>query len=82
MVAVEAFAGVWQYFVDLPSMRAEIATGKVALPHDLQTGLGAARIAGNLVWGSFSNPNSLAGYLLIGIFLLLGMLWRRDPKAG
>jgi O-antigen ligase len=80
MSAVEAFAGIWQYYIDLPQMRVELAKGSVALPQDLQTGLGAARIAGNLVYGTFANPNSLAGYLLVGIFLLLGLLWS-DPRT-
>ena len=81
MAAVEAFAGVWQYYIDLPYMQAEVAKGKVALPQDLQTGLGAARIAGKLVYGTFANPNSLAGYLLIGIFLLVGLLWSGSRSA-
>ncbi len=77
MCAVEAFAAIWQCIIDLPQLRVQIANGKVALPHELQTGLAAARIAGNLGYGSFANPNSLAGFLLIGIFLLLGLLWSR-----
>lgn len=78
MMAVEAFAGVWQRYVDLPRMRVEVANGNVSLPTELQSGLGLARMGGNQVYSTFANPNSLAGYLLVGIFLLLGLLWRRN----
>ena len=76
MAAVEAFAGCWQRFVGLPLLQAQVATGAIPLPEKMKSGLGLARLAGLLGFGSFENPNSLAGYLLIGLFLLLGVLWR------
>src|SRR5262249_19193562 len=78
MCSVEALAGVWQRLIDIPTIHKAVSTGEVDLPEQLRSGLGVARIQGNLAWGSFQNPNSLAGYLLIGMFLLAGLLLRRS----
>ena len=73
MVAIEAFDGVWQYFVDLPRMREEIRHGTALLPEVLQSKLGLDRFHSENVFGTFGNPNSLAAYLLVGIWLLAGL---------
>ena len=86
MAAVEAFVGVWQGLVDLPRLRMEVESGKVALPESLQSTVGIYRLKGEDIFGTFGNPNSLAAYLLMAIFLLAGLLYsgnttsERSPK--
>jgi O-antigen ligase len=74
MIAVEAFHGIWQYKVDLPRLRQMVASGRIELPADMQSGAGIARLGGDRIFATFANPNSLAGYLLIGIFSLAGII--------
>lgn len=84
MIAVEAFAGVWQRYVDLPRLWREVAAGRERLPDALGSSMGQARLYGDDIFGTFANPNSLAAYLLVGIFLLLGLAWphlARPPIA-
>jgi O-antigen ligase/tetratricopeptide (TPR) repeat protein len=75
MAAVQAFAGIWQYYIDLPRLQADVRMGKEALPMQLQTTRGLARFGGTDVFGTFGNPNSLAAFLVAGIWLLAGLVW-------
>jgi len=83
MAAVEAFTGVWQYWVDLPRLWRDVAAGTETLPEGLQSAMGLARFHGDNVFGTFINPNSLAAYLLIGIWLAAGLAvdGRADEKT-
>lgn len=80
MVAVEAFAAVWQRYVDLPSLWHDIRAGRERLPEALESSLGQYRLYGHDVFGTFGNPNSLAAYLVMGVFLVAA-LWHRQPLA-
>ena len=73
MAAVEACAGLWQHYVDFPQMWRHAASGALALPETLQSSAGQARFKGARIFASFINPNSLAAFLLIGIWLLAGL---------
>jgi len=75
MVAVQSFAGVWQYYIDLPRLQADVRIGKETLPLQLQTARGLARFGGTDVFGTFGNPNSLAAYIVAGFWLLAGVCW-------
>ena len=75
MVAVQAFAGIWQYYIDLPRLQADVRLGKETLPLQLQTARGLARFGGTDVFGTFGNPNSLAAYIVAGFWLLVGVCW-------
>ena len=77
MVVVEAFSAVWQVFVELPRMRHQIAMGELIAPDALNSKIGLDRLNGDDAFATFGNPNSLAAYLLVGFFLLLGHAW--DP---
>ena len=77
MVAVEAVAGIYQIYFDLPRLRQEVAAGQTTLPEVLQSKQGLDRFYGDEAFGTFGNPNSLAGYLLVGILLLAGLSWER-----
>ncbi len=77
MVVVEAFSAVWQVFVELPRMRHQIAIGELIAPDSLNSKIGLDRLNGDDAFATFGNPNSLAAYLLVGFFLLLGHAW--DP---
>ncbi len=77
MAAVEAFAGLWQVFVDLPHLRSQIKAGLEIMPDELNSKIGLDRLNGDDAYVTFGNPNSLASYLLVGFFLLLGHAW--DP---
>ncbi|MCY3018093.1 MAG: hypothetical protein NTW87_03555 [Planctomycetota bacterium] len=78
MIAVEAFAALWQRYVELPRLWAEVKAGREVLPEALQSAMGQARLYGDDAFGSFGNPNSLAAYLLVGTWLLPGLCWPRE----
>jgi len=75
MVFVEAAFGVWQYLIDLPRLQQQISSGEELLPESLQGALGLARVRGTDVFGTFGNPNSLAAYLVAGMWLAIGFVW-------
>lgn len=75
MVAVEAADGLWQSYVGWARLRREIDSGAVVLTDALAAKIGLDRINGDDAQATFGNPNSLAAYLLVGFFLLLGHSW-------
>jgi len=75
MVAVEAADGLYQSYIGFARLRQEIDGGTLVLPEDLKSNLGLNRIGGDDAQATFGNPNSLAAYLLVGFFLLLGHAW-------
>jgi len=80
MVVVEAFAAVWQHYVDLPTLWGEVRAQREQLPESLESTSGQFRLFGDEVFGTFGNPNSMAAYLLVGLWLLAGLCWR--PAGG
>ena len=72
LAAIEAFAAIWQIHVDLPRLRAQIESGELPLIDSLKGKIGLDRLYGDNAFGTFGNPNSLAGFLLLGFLLLLG----------
>jgi O-antigen ligase/tetratricopeptide (TPR) repeat protein len=81
MIVVEAIAGIWQSRVDLPWLQYEINIGREQVPESLQGAVGLARLYGTDAFGTFGNPNSLAAYLLVGIWLAFGLTWPRLGKG-
>jgi O-antigen ligase/tetratricopeptide (TPR) repeat protein len=75
MIVVEALAAIWQRYVDLPWLHQQVAAGREMLPTQLQSTAGLLRFQGTDVFGTFGNPNSLAAYLVIGVWLLAGLTW-------
>ncbi|MGD0090225.1 MAG: O-antigen ligase family protein, partial [Planctomycetota bacterium] len=80
MAVVEAFAAVWQHYVDLPAMWREIRERRELLPETLESTSGQYRLYGDEVFGTLCNPNSLAAYLVVGLWLLAGLCWK--PAGG
>lgn len=74
MGAVEVFFGAWLRWVQLPQDRALVAAGKLPLTGILQSQQGRARLESNEIFGTFDNPNSYAAFLLLALFVHLG-LW-------
>ena len=72
IVVVEAFAAIWQVYVDMPRFRQQVAGGEVVLPDSFNSKIAIDRLNGDDAYVTFENPNSLAGFLLVGFFLLLG----------
>lgn len=79
IIAVEAFAGIWQHHIDLPRLWGAVDAGREALPPELQSNTGQWRFRGDDAFATFGNPNSLAGFMLPGICLLAGALF--SPRA-
>ena len=76
-IAVQAFIAIWQRHVDYPWLFAQIANRNVELPEVLESTLGRLRLYGAEAQGTFGNPNSLAAYLVAGVWLLAGLCFGR-----
>ena len=68
-----AFAAIWQVKVDLPRLRNLIKAGEAVMPDALNSKIGLDRLNGDEAFVTFGNPNSLAAYLIVGFFLLIGI---------
>ncbi len=77
MCAVETIYGAVHIFIDMPRLRAAIAAGDATVPPELQSSMGQLWLTTPDAYGTFGNPNSLAGFLLIGIFLTAGVILAR-----
>ena len=77
IVVVLACAAMWQVKVDLPRLRSLVASGEALMPDGLNSKIGLDRLNGDDAFATFGNPNSLAAFMLVGFFLLLGHVW--DP---
>jgi len=81
MVIVLACAALWQVAVDLPRLRTLIQTGEAIMPDALNSKIGLDRLNGDDAFATFGNPNSLAAYLIVGFFLVLGHAWPFIPAT-
>lgn len=81
---LEALQGFWQKFHDLPQLR-RMAEGKTGEVEDiLFTQMGQERLYSEKIFGTFGNANSFAGFLLVTMFLQVGV-WldaRKRATAG
>jgi len=77
--AVEALYGLSMLKIQLPRLREQIAAGTLSLRDEMTSRLAQDRFHSEEIYGSFEIANSFAAFLLVTIFVQLG-LWLDERR--